>query len=476
MNQLSEGLDVKLCDFNSAVFPSAGTPLLDGAGLGTPAYGAPELTRGASSSSRNGFSYPVDIWSMGAVLYALATGVAPLAKSRSMIDMLYRKRAFFESEENDRVARIHVAGGYNGSVAGSNAASRNSSLRGRNRRAARQSASETVANIASYTPQSHSLRREASMESIDSVSSNILLEDGRRTVPLRAVNMLLSDAPLIGVLPTDHVIFKGAAELEPSRNGTIVAAAQHHRTASLGKAHLASKHPHAQVGPENSTASNVQSAAQVACRPVRPVANFRRATSYGAANSTVEDDTFVMQPTSGPLRSSIPVKKAPTGSNGLLSPPQSPQVSIHRLSSNNTGSLHAGLRSALSAAFAQHAHRAGQDVSSIAQEAGSSVEGRARSASGASALVLPRSPLSASYQTPEFGADGQNLQVDDEEVLEEDTRPYNDGTPALLLPGGGRLPDGARALLEQMLAFDPARRPSASQVVSALERLTLLRT
>jgi len=49
-----------------------------------------------------------------------------------------------------------------------------------------------------------------------------------------------------------------------------------------------------------------------------------------------------------------------------------------------------------------------------------------------------------------------------------DTRPYADGAPALILPGGGRLPDKVRELIKSMVASLPEERPAASEVVSAL--------
>ncbi|SPO26112.1 uncharacterized protein UTRI_02387 [Ustilago trichophora] len=74
---LTEDLEIKLCDFNSAVFPNPNDPPRDGLGLGTPAYCAPELSRATGGPGATTFSYPIDIFSLGAVLYSLATGTVP---------------------------------------------------------------------------------------------------------------------------------------------------------------------------------------------------------------------------------------------------------------------------------------------------------------------------------------------------------------------------------------------------------------
>ncbi len=45
-----------------------------------------------------------------------------------------------------------------------------------------------------------------------------------------------------------------------------------------------------------------------------------------------------------------------------------------------------------------------------------------------------------------------------------ENRSYTDGHPAMLLPGGGRLPDWARDLLRSMLEPNPSARPTAKEV------------
>ena len=50
-----------------------------------------------------------------------------------------------------------------------------------------------------------------------------------------------------------------------------------------------------------------------------------------------------------------------------------------------------------------------------------------------------------------------------------DTRPYSDGAPALILPGGDRFPDKLRDLVRVMVSPNPEDRPSASLVLATLK-------
>ncbi|CAD6892576.1 unnamed protein product [Tilletia laevis] len=56
----------------------------------------------------NAFEVEVYIWSAGAVLYSLAIDQPPFAGARSTLDILNRKRNFFQTEEADRPSRFDV--------------------------------------------------------------------------------------------------------------------------------------------------------------------------------------------------------------------------------------------------------------------------------------------------------------------------------------------------------------------------------
>ena len=261
---LTPELTIKLCDFNSAVFPNPSDPPTDGVGLGTPAYGAPELSRGAGEP----FSFPIDVYSLGVVLYSLATGEEPFSQARSVVEMMHRKRAFFESEENVRASRA--------AVSPTLTPSRSSSLR---------------------SGHGHGRGR------------------GRAEPPIERLLAPTLDPCGLLVRPTVPV-----SALE--------------RTASLGHAH-------------------------------RTTPPLRRTSSYGDPAA---------------LSTATATATAPTAA-----------------------------------------------------------------ATATATQPKPEAP----------------------------THPYDDGIPALLLPGGGRLPDAARNLLRHMTAADPARRPTAAQVLDRLRALQM---
>ncbi|KAL9940657.1 hypothetical protein V8E36_000145 [Tilletia maclaganii] len=164
---LTDDLVLKVGDLGSARWMESSSAQ-DGGGLGTLAYSAPELARsglGSSSSLRSGhdrgrggagdgepaFGVKVDIWSAGAVLYSLAIDQPPFSRARSTIDILNRKRNFFQTEEQDRTSRFEVetgmssltgmlsrpgsrmsaTGGGSGAATGTGTPSRHGSLRGR---------------------------------------------------------------------------------------------------------------------------------------------------------------------------------------------------------------------------------------------------------------------------------------------------------------------------------------------------------
>lgn len=411
---LTTDLKVKLCDFNSALFPNPNTPLTDGLGLGTPAYGAPEL-----ASSSKGFSYPVDVWSLGAILYSVAVGREPFQKARSMIDILHRKRVFFETEENDRIAALCVAEGRGASISGSTTASRKGSLRGR-----RKGESDYTNGTARPTS---TLQRQASTDSVSSIASSVMLSGtSGRTPSVRAINMLLEPSPPIGVFvpagaqtsPTEaltfgkrgsdpHVLVKSTVAkistpvpaTTPSSPGGSTNGHGHHRATSLGKAQA------------NSLLS--PTAARKATIATRPATILRRTNSF---NGGVDDLDIIDD-----------AQKQQDDSTQQASP-----TSVHDDSIEPKRDS-AGLRLAVTAAFAQ------------------------------SRRVMQQAKIQDQFFL--------ESQYEDEMTEAELSRPYQDGSPALILPGGGRLPDEARNLLERMLSADADRRPTAAQLRKQLEML-----
>lgn len=405
---LTSDLKVKLCDFNSALFPNPSTPLTDGLGLGTPAYGAPEL------ASSKGFSYPVDVWSLGAILYTLAVGVDSFRTARSMIDILHRKRVFFESEENDRIASLSVAEGRASSNNGGSAnASRNGSLRGK-----KIGESEYTSGTSRPTA---TLHRENSSESVSSIASSVMLSGSSgRNPSIRAISMLLEPSPPIGILappgsqsssslqkykfgkPSSSKNSKNESSASVSLGGT--GGHGHHRATSLGKAQTNSL-----LSPNAARRPNQVS------RPTE----LRRTTSYGGIESSES-----------------------TGDEASITPEP---VVEHQIGATKRDS--AGLRLAVTAAFAQSSRVVQQQQHHQHQH--QHQQGARENSSGSEEDY--HNQVNRSY--------------------EEEARPYKDGSPALILPGGGRLPDEARNLLEKMLYANPHNRPTAAQVRQQLEAL-----
>ena len=110
---LSHDLSVKLCDFSSVLFSNAAVPATDVYSVGTPAFRAPELfsLSSWSPSEEHGCAHPalsftLDIFSLGVLLYSLASGVDPSHRVKSVIAMRQRQNHFFISEEDDRMERM----------------------------------------------------------------------------------------------------------------------------------------------------------------------------------------------------------------------------------------------------------------------------------------------------------------------------------------------------------------------------------
>lgn len=414
---LDSSLRTKLCDFNSAIFPNAtSTPLVDGLGLGTPAYGAPELTkRGAGSK----VSYPVDVFSLGAVLYGLATGVEPMARARSAVDMLHRKERFFLTEENDRLARVSLGEGYGSSSnAGSTNASRHSSMKARK---SKQRQSLDDVNVQQSPSQRPPLFRKESTESLESVASSITTMGGR-TPSLAAVRFLLEPCESAGLfLPLEYPLRGTSTESKRDRLANVFdGKGHHHRAASLHKKTPSRQNGRVsgQCGPE--LQSDVSDGGLE-----RPWVGLRRTTSYGGQQQEDAEHPEVQVETRQPTRAE------------QTSIPSSPS----------------SLSLAVVATFA--------DVSRKESRNNASYEGLQQRA------LHQRHTRKISTESGGYTA----LSEDEDEDfvnVDDDRTPYRDGSPALLLPGGGRLPQRAFDLLSDMLTAEPSKRPSAASVKSRL--------
>lgn len=114
---LTPDLSIKLCDFSSVLFSNAAEPATDCYSVGTPAFRAPELfyVSSWSPSDTGGEAHPalsftLDIFSLGVLLYSLATGVDPGHRVKSVMEIRRRQKRFFMSEEDDRMERMTVQG------------------------------------------------------------------------------------------------------------------------------------------------------------------------------------------------------------------------------------------------------------------------------------------------------------------------------------------------------------------------------
>jgi hypothetical protein len=93
---------VRLSDFGSSLLIHPSHPPTDGVGLGTLPFSPPELVDPEST-----FSFPVDIFSLGATLYQCITGREPYRGCRT-IEMMHhvRKGGLWNYEERERFSRI----------------------------------------------------------------------------------------------------------------------------------------------------------------------------------------------------------------------------------------------------------------------------------------------------------------------------------------------------------------------------------
>lgn len=438
---LTEDLDIKLCDFNSAVFPNPNDPPRDGLGLGTPAYCAPELSRATGGPTATSFSYPIDVFSLGAVLYSLATGYEPFSKARSVVEMLHRKRLFFESEENDRASRIAVEAGSNPN---SQPASRSASLRGRHQKTPSASANDGAIGSASSAQLTASLNRliqyssptsptfpttprEASNDSLGSVASSITTIYGRHPTPL-AVSRLLE--------PTDEPRGLLIDPNAPTRQSSLL-----HKLSSADVRRCAS------TGGRNALAAGIS--------------DLQRLRASG--EDVKSTDTAEQKNAAAAFRKGSPAVQRVTGLEVASRPDW-----LRRRSSYGDEVRSQNVHSSSAAA-------------PIAKDTATEATELSTTPTKPSRLRSMFSPTSAhfSHNSPEEN-DSNRARLDPERThlshpadccldTHHDSRPYADGHPAIILPGGGRLPDWARELLRSMLEANPAARPTAQQVRDRLQ-------
>lgn len=100
--QLTADLDLRLSDFGSSVLIHPVSPPTDGLGLGTLPFSPPELVDPTRS-----FSFPVDMFSLGATLYQCLSGAEPYRGIRP-VEMMHhvRKGSLWMHEERARMARM----------------------------------------------------------------------------------------------------------------------------------------------------------------------------------------------------------------------------------------------------------------------------------------------------------------------------------------------------------------------------------
>ncbi|EPQ29290.1 uncharacterized protein PFL1_03045 [Pseudozyma flocculosa PF-1] len=459
---LTDELTIKLCDFNSAVFPNPADPPTDGMGLGTPAYGAPELSRATGGPGASSFSFPIDIYSLGAVLYSLATGVEPFSNARSVIEILQRKRAFFESEENSRADRLAVEAGGSSNPA-SSPASRSNSMRGRRSERGGDDSSFCLSpgaisrSLAALTMPSSPISasgggRNASTDSLESVASSITTISGRNPSPY-AIACLLDPSPE----PRGLLVNENEAPRKGLLSPILTQQSGVERRASMGR--LQQKNPAsslrlrtAQLGDEADRGKPARSAGTpISSRLSVPFAArpdvLRRASSFGdgvqPGSETVSAHNAGSSHHPGPTA-------LPSRIDEISSPPMRPS----------------GLRAALTPSDLD----LDADLQTPTREAGASPlppwEVRSRQTSSTTSVQHPEAE-----QTSAKATGGPRMSDDLDDDYRVDLRPYADGHPALILAGGGRLPDEARDLLRSMVKASPQARPTAREVFDALQRM-----
>lgn len=364
---LTHDLQIKLCDFTSVLFSNAAVPATDCLTVGTPQFRAPELFTASRWTPREGeddthpaLSYTLDIFSLGVLLYSLATGVEPSRRVRSVMAMRQRQALFFQSEEDDRIERMSIHDD-------DDPRSSPASLRGVERSPVR--------------------------------SASQMSDRSLRVAPV-AIERLLDPSPL------PHGVLSSAPH-KPAAD-----AAQVLRTKSLS---ATSRNGHGGSLTRCLSTSTHEPVLRTRMRPERTVSDTEhrivgraRGVSQGSSRAPhaallppleLGSESLVSAMDSVVLQGDTP------GTHSLLLQGDAPGTHSPRLQSDAPGT---------------------------------------------------RSPL---LQLP---SDRRPTRLDDLH------QPYPDGAPALILPGGGRLPDHIRALIQQMVSPYPEERPSAAQVLAAL--------
>lgn len=434
---LTENLNIKLCDFNSAVFPNPNDPPRDGLGLGTPAYCAPELSRATGGPGATTFSYPIDIFSLGAVLYSLATGYEPFSKARSVVEMLHRKRLFFDSEENDRASRLAVEAGSNPN---SQPASRSGSLRGRHQHTSSSSATANDASaglvspsqltsslnrVIQYgSPNSQTSQRDASNDSLESVASSITTISGRNPTFL-AVSRLLE--------PTDEPRGLLVDPSMPTRQGSL---------SLLRDLNKADVRRTASTGGRNA----IVTANNAGLQRLRGAAAGPGQQDEAAAVAAVSKKASLSTLAAGQRLANLEVAAS-----------SRPEWLRRRSSYGDEVKTQPAQYLSPAAPIAEATTPSPSDTVTAR---GAEEPATTPTNPTPSRLRSMFSPTSASLSATDIHPSNRT-QVDSDV---EDARGYADGHPAINLPGGGRLPDWARELLRSMLEPNPAARPTAQQV------------
>jgi serine/threonine protein kinase len=97
---VTELLDIRICDFGNAVLNSDNVPLQDGLGKGTGPYTAPEIY-----SPGKVYSFPIDMYSTGVVLFTMISQKEPFCHIQSPVQQIFAiQRGFFYSESQPLVS------------------------------------------------------------------------------------------------------------------------------------------------------------------------------------------------------------------------------------------------------------------------------------------------------------------------------------------------------------------------------------